>query len=163
MKLRSLVLAAAAVGSVGVAVVLFQRLAVPAQPPHTLLHPNDRRLIGQGERIYQVRCAACHGANLEGQADWRERGPSGLLPAPPHDESGHTWHHPDEQLFQITKLGVAKAAGLPDYKTAMPAFEGVLSDEEIIAVLSFIKSRWPVAVREKHERINAQYEAARQP
>ncbi len=161
MKLRSLLLAAAAVGSVAVAVALFQRFAVPAQPPHTLLHPNDRRLIGQGERIYQVRCAACHGANLEGQADWRERGPNGLLPAPPHDESGHTWHHPDEQLFRLTKLGVAKAAGLPDYKTAMPAFEGVLSDEEIVAVLSFIKSRWPVAVREKHERINAQYEAAK--
>lgn len=142
--------------------MLFQRLAVPSQPPGVpLLRPDDRRLIGQGERIYQVRCAACHGANLEGQADWRERGPDGLLPAPPHDESGHTWHHPDEQLFKLTKLGIAKAAGLKDYKTTMPAFEGVLSDEEIVAVLSFIKSRWPASVREKHDRINAQYEAAK--
>jgi mono/diheme cytochrome c family protein len=163
MKLRPLVLAAAAVGSVAVAAVLFQRSAVLPQAPHALLRPDDEKLLVQGERIYQARCAACHGANLEGQPDWRERGPDGLLPAPPHDESGHTWHHPDEQLFRLTKLGIARAAGLPDYETAMPAFEGVLSDEEIVAVLSWIKSRWPPAVREKHERINAQYEAARQP
>ncbi|WP_066340843.1 c-type cytochrome [Azohydromonas lata] len=162
MKFRSLVLAAAAVGSVGMAVVLFQRHAVPAPPPHApLLRPDDRLLVGKGERIYQVRCAACHGANLEGQADWREPDVNGLMPAPPHDESGHTWHHPDEQLFKLTKLGIAKAAGLKDYKTAMPAFEGVLSDEDIVAVLSFIKSRWPASVREKHNRMNAQYEAAK--
>jgi mono/diheme cytochrome c family protein len=72
------------------------------------------------------------------------------MPAPPHDASGHTWHHPDQLLFDITKHGVAKAAKLPGYDTAMPAFDGVLSDAEIVAVLSWIKSQWPAEIR-KHQ------------
>ena len=84
------------------------------------------------------------------------RGPDGLLPAPPHDASGHTWHHPDEVLFRITKHGVASVAGDPGYKSSMPAYDGQLSDAEIVAVLSWIKAQWPAAVRQKHDQINAQ-------
>ena len=43
-----------------------------------------------GAQLYAENCASCHGANLEGQADWRSPGPDGRLPAPPHDETGHT-------------------------------------------------------------------------
>ena len=77
-----------------------------------------------------------------------------MLPAPPHDETGHTWHHTDEVLFELTKYGLAKMSGLTDHKTNMPTYEGVLSDEEIIAVLSFIKSRWPEDVRNRHDEMN---------
>lgn len=97
---------------------------------------------------------------MQGQPNWRQRGPDGLLPAPPHDASGHTWHHGDELLFRITKFGVAKVANLNDYATAMPAFEGVLSDEEIIAVLSWIKSQWPTEIRARHDKFNAQVQHA---
>ena len=79
------------------------------------------------------------------------------MPAPPHDETGHTWHHPDQVLFDITKLGIVAAANLKDYKTVMPIYEGVLSDEEIIAVLSFIKSTWPGEIRAGHDEMNARY------
>lgn len=79
------------------------------------------------------------------------------MPAPPHDETGHTWHHPDEILFKITKLGIVKAANLKDYKSAMPAYENILSDAEIIAVLSYIKSTWPDEVRAGHDEMNARY------
>ena len=79
------------------------------------------------------------------------------MPAPPHDETGHTWHHPDQVLFDITKLGIVAAANLKDYKTVMPIYEGVLSDEEIIAVLSFIKSTWPEEIRAGHDEMNARY------
>ena len=94
-----------------------------------------------GERLYLDNCASCHGANLEGQPDWRERLPTGRLPAPPHDASGHTWHHSDRQLFRIVKEGLE--AIVPGYETDMPAFGGVLSDEEIRAVLDYIKGTWP--------------------
>ena len=83
-------------------------------------------------------------------------GPDGRLPAPPHDASGHTWHHTDDLLFRITKFGVVKAANLKDHVSAMPAFEGQLSDQEIVAVLSWIKSQWSPEVREKHDRMNEQ-------
>jgi len=118
------------------------------------LRPDDAAVLAQGQRVYVAQCAACHGARLEGQPNWRERGPDGKLPAPPHDATGHTWHHPDDVLFRITKHGVAKAANLKDYVSAMPAYEGVLSDEEIVAVLSWIKAQWPTGIRARHDELN---------
>ncbi len=124
------------------------------------LRPDDRRLLALGQQVYMAQCAACHGQKLEGQPNWRERGLAGRLPAPPHDASGHTWHHPDELLFRITRNGVAKAAGLKDYDSAMPAYEGVLSDDDIVAVLSWIKSQWPAEVQALHNKVNRQAQAA---
>ena len=63
------------------------------------------------------------------------------MPAPPHDESGHTWHHTDAVLFGITKYGLVNYAP-PGYQSDMPAYAGKLSDDEIRAVLSFIQSHW---------------------
>jgi mono/diheme cytochrome c family protein len=125
----------------------------------TRLRADDARVVAQGQAIYAARCASCHGANLEGQPNWQMRDARGRLPAPPHDAKGHTWHHPDEVLFRITKHGVAKAANLPGYESDMPAFEGVLTDEEIVAVLSFIKSRWPQRNRRAQEEVNAAHHA----
>lgn len=65
--------------------------------------------------------------------------------APPHDATGHTWHHPDRELFLITKNGLG--AVVPGYESDMPAVESVLSDEEITAILAYIKSTWPNEAR----------------
>ena len=97
--------------------------------------------------MYGQHCALCHGANLEGEPDWRQRKTDGTLPAPPHDETGHTWHHSDELLFRLTRDGLGAIAG-DDYRSAMPAYAGILSDQEIWAVLAYIKSRWPVEIQE---------------
>lgn len=157
---RGLVLALVGLLAVaGLAWLLFGGLRTPSRDAHAL-RPSDAPTLALGRQIYQARCAACHGAQLQGQPNWRERGPDGLLPAPPHDASGHTWHHRDELLFRITKYGVAKAANLKDYATAMPPFEGVLSDEEIDAVLSWIKSQWPAEIRARHDKFNAQAQQA---
>jgi mono/diheme cytochrome c family protein len=125
----------------------------------TRLRPADAATVALGRKVYDMHCAACHGAQLQGQPNWRERDATGRLPAPPHDRTGHTWHHPDEVLFRITKHGVAKAANLKDYVSAMPAYEGVLGDAEIVAVLSYIKSTWPADIRRKHDELNASAEA----
>ncbi len=102
----------------------------------------EAELAKTGEAIYAAHCAACHGAKLEGQPDWRQRLPNGRLSAPPHDESGHTWHHPDRVLFAITKNGMVPPYAPPGYESDMPAFAGRLSDDEIRAVLAYIKSHW---------------------
>ena len=112
----------------------------------------DPAQLASGRRLYDENCAACHGTELEGQANWRQRDPDGLLPAPPHDETGHTWHHPDWQLFEITKRGTAAIVG-SDYQTAMGPFGNVLSDDEIRAVLAYIKSRWPENIRARQAEI----------
>ena len=132
------------------------------QPPRGIsLQPDDAAVVRRGAAVYRAHCAACPGAPLQGQPHWRERGADGLLPAPPHDASGHTWHHPDEVLFRLTRNGVAKEARIPDYKTAMPVYEGVLSDADIVAVLSWIKAQWPADIRERQERIDAEHLRAR--
>ena len=118
------------------------------------LTTDDASVLASGQQLYAARCAACHGAQLQGQPHWRERDARGRLPAPPHDASGHTWHHPDQVLFDITKYGVAKAAKLKDYDSAMPAFEGVLSDAQIVAVLSWIKSTWPPRIRDLQRQVD---------
>jgi len=108
----------------------------------------DAQLVARGERLYARHCAGCHGGHLEGQPDWQSRNAQGRLPAPPHDEHGHTWHHDDQVLFDVTKYGLAKVAP-PGYQSDMPAFEGTLTDRDIIAVLAFIKSGWPAVIQDK--------------
>ncbi len=117
------------------------------------LNYTDKATVVAGRKLYIQHCASCHGLNLQGQKNWRTRKPNGRLPAPPHDVSGHTWHHSDQQLFTLTKFGPAKIAG-GDYQTDMPSYDKTLSDNEILAVLAFIKSTWPLAVRERHDQIN---------
>ncbi|MCA1493422.1 cytochrome c [Ensifer sp. NBAIM29] len=117
--------------------------------------------IALGKTLYAKHCAACHGPNLEGQRDWKSPLPSGRMPAPPHDASGHTWHHSDGMLFRITKEGPAAVVG-GGYQSDMPAFGKVMSDKEIRAVVAFIKSTWPEQERayqaelSRHERETTQ-------
>lgn len=110
--------------------------------------------LALGQRLYVQHCASCHGKNLEGEPNWRRRKPDGKLPAPPHDATGHTWHHSDKLLFRIVKFGTASIAPR-GYKTDMPGYKDVLSDDEIRAVLAFIKSRWPTDIQRRHKAMSA--------
>jgi len=151
--------------AVGVALVLIASAAglwfssVRSEAARHRADPGDLGQVALGEAVYLTHCAACHGAKLEGQPNWRERKPDGKLPAPPHDETGHTWHHADDQLFRLTRLGVKPPLAPPGYLSDMPAFDGVLTETQIWAALAFIKSKWPIGIRDRQERIN---EAIRQ-
>lgn len=127
--------------------------AFRTDPALTNADASDVQLVALGRNVYKAECASCHGANLEGQPNWRSRLPDGGLPAPPHDETGHTWHHADQLLFEITKHGGAKNAP-PGFVSGMPAFGGKLTDREIWATLTYIKSKWPAQVRQRQAKIN---------
>ena len=144
-----LFLGAAAIAATAAAVWTFWPTGSPGRAD-----PKDERQVALGEAVYRQHCASCHGAELEGQPNWRVRKPDGRLPAPPHDESGHTWHHPDEILFRITKLGLRPPLAPKGYDSDMPAFGQTLSDEEIWAALAFIKSRWPPDTRARQNSLN---------
>ena len=114
--------------------------------------------IATGKRLYQQNCASCHGVDLKGQKNWRKANADGSFPAPPHNEEGHTWHHNDEVLFNYTKLGGKGIADLMGYKnpnSRMPAYKDRLSDEEVWAILGYIKSTWPHKIRDIQAKKNA--------
>lgn len=117
----------------------------------TSANPNNPRAIALGKQVYAAQCASCHGANLEGQPNWQQPLPTGGMPAPPHDATGHTWHHNDVSLFTTVKYG-GQATAPADYKSNMPALGGVLSDTEIYAVLAYIKSTWPADILEAQQQ-----------
>lgn len=109
----------------------------------------DPAVISQGKELYAQYCAECHGADLKGQLNWRAPDANGIYPAPPHDATGHTWHHPDALLLEI----IANGGSMPT--TAMPGFGDKLSEEEMRAVLTYIKSYWG------HEEVEFQEEVTR--
>ncbi|QPC85095.1 cytochrome c [Phototrophicus methaneseepsis] len=103
-----------------------------------------------GQRVYGQNCAACHGANGQGQfpENPRARDASGRYGAPPHDDNGHTWHHDDDLLYQIVREG---GMGNPEDFNPMPAFGERLSDEEIEAVIFYIKTFWTEEQRQNQQ------------
>lgn len=144
--------AAGLLAMAGVGVVLWP--ATATQAPGQILRWQDAAVVAEGAAIYAAHCAACHGQNLGGQPDWQIRGADGRLPAPPHDPSGHTWHHPDAQLIDITTRGTAAVVG-GGYESDMIGFGDILTGDQIVAVLSYIKSTWPPEIVTIHDDINA--------
>lgn len=133
----------------GIFFLLWDRFPIDA------LNPQRRAAFAMGEAVYRAACTSCHGFELEGQPNWRQPGPDGKMPAPPHDASGHTWHHSDEVLFNLTKFGL-QAYVSESYQSDMPAFEGILSDHEIWAVILYIKSTWSEEIRRSQASRNNQ-------
>lgn len=114
-------------------------------------HELDDRDLFNGQSLYAEHCASCHGANLEGQPDWRTPDEDGVLPAPPHDETGHTWHHDNQLLFEYTRLGgeeALAARGVTGFASGMPGIGDVLTDDEIWDILAYIRSTWSERVQE---------------
>ena len=117
-----------------------------AVPPRPTVSPEE---IALGEDVYALQCASCHGVNLEGQPEWKFQNDDGAFRAPPHDESGHTWHHGDPTLLEAIYAGGARFADMDIGGTSdMPPFGEILSDAEIRAVLAYIKSSWPEEIQE---------------
>ncbi|WP_170399995.1 c-type cytochrome [Ruegeria arenilitoris] len=148
MKSRTiLALVLTGIVAIGAAVAWLASSSTQAGPP---LQPTESDAL-KGAVLYAEFCASCHGANLEGQPNWRAPNEDGTLPAPPHDETGHTWHHGDALLFDYTKQGgaaVLEARGVSDFASGMPGFGDSLSDQQIWDILAYVKSTWPKRIRE---------------
>lgn len=97
--------------------------------------------VTEGRQIYEQYCAACHGWQGEGAADWNKPDEKGEMPPPPHDETGHTWRHSDAMLFRMIAEGWRHPFNKTDRLT-MPAFEDTLTDQEIQSVINYLKTLW---------------------
>jgi mono/diheme cytochrome c family protein len=107
-----------------------------------LFPSSGSRDLNRGAAIYSQACASCHGADLQGQPDWRVAMANGRLRAPPHTVDGHTWHHSDSVLLEIMTRGTAAVVG-GGYESDMPGFGESHSQQELEDVLAWIKTHWP--------------------
>lgn len=154
MSRRPVIALAAGIAVLGATGLVLAGFAFAPARPKWVVPGDDPQEIAAGAKLYQANCASCHGLHLEGQPDWQEPGPDGLLPAPPHDATGHTWQHSDAELTELVTHSVASFAPA-GYKTAMPAFEGRLTPAQIHATIAYIKSTWAPGIRA--------YQAAQNP
>lgn len=111
--------------------------------------PVDPAQLATGQQVYDANCAACHGLKGEGQPNWRVPVNS-VYPAPPHDSSGHTWHHSDQVLLEV----IAQGGSLPN--SAMPAYGETLTVDKREAVLAYIKTFWSKRERESQAKMSRQ-------
>jgi mono/diheme cytochrome c family protein len=118
---------------------------------------DNAKLVNAGRGMYMAACSSCHGRRLEGQALWQVMDQYAGRRAPPHNATGHTWQHSDEAIFVKTKFGLfpSEPARARPY---MPAFAGHMTDDDILAVLAFIKSSWPVGIRASQAMLNPERE-----
>jgi mono/diheme cytochrome c family protein len=122
-------------------------VATTASPPAShFADADDAALVTRGHVVYRNFCSMCHGRHMEGQALWQADDADRWRRAPALAKSGHAWRRSDEDLFHITKFGryASISATAP---SAMPGFARDLTDDDILAVVAAIKSRWPTPLR----------------
>ena len=130
--------------------VYLKSIAEPAPraaAPSTLPGTESSLLISLGKTVYDARCASCHGAMGEGK--------------PPH------WpplanNQSIEMESAVNPIRMVLNGGYPPGTKGnprpygMPPFAGLLSDNEVAAVVSYIRTAWgnrgtPVSAREANE------------
>ncbi|HEY6924806.1 MAG TPA: SCO family protein, partial [Steroidobacteraceae bacterium] len=114
---------------------------------------DDPAKVTAGKVLYTSHCARCHGRQRQGQPLWQLQDQFAGRRAPAHDQTGHTWAHSDDDLFWMTRDGrfPAAAAEAPSY---MPAFHDSLPDEQIIAIIAYLKASWPIGLRISQAMLN---------
>lgn len=104
--------------------------------------PVDATELDEGFEHFHSMCVECHGAP---GFDRSESG-QGLNPLPPRlEEEAHEWT--DAELFWIVKHGIRLAG--------MPAFGPTHTDEEIAAIVGFIRVMETLTEEEYAERVRA--------
>ena len=102
-----------------------------------------------GKALYYTHCASCHGNNLQGQPKWKTSlDEDGHNYAPPLNGTGHTWHHSEEQLYNIIRYGLTFYN--QNYKGKMKGNDQ-LSDGDVLSILEYIKSVWPESIQKKYK------------
>lgn len=97
---------------------------------------SDPTSVANGKVLYQQYCQACHQKDGVGEKEI-----PGLLTRPgyltamPLNESSHAWHHTDDQIIDTILNGLKRT-------NRMPAWQGVITDQQANEVLAYLKSLW---------------------
>lgn len=82
--------------------------------------------LSEGARIYEARCAVCHGGGRQRISPLRTK-----FSPPVPQIINRVPRDPDANLWWLTKHGVRL--------TGMPAWDGILTDDEMWKTISFLK------------------------
>ena len=144
---RNLIVVFAIVCMLAVGVLVARTSSRSVAPNVDRADAANTALVARGRQVYATRCASCHGGDLQGEPGWPQPRANGSLPIAPLDQNGAAWQHDDQWLFTTIKLG-GQATAQPGSTSLMPAFDGGLSDADIWAVISYIKSTWPEHIQQ---------------
>ncbi len=108
-------------------------------------HSNSAETLARGAKSYTISCQPCHGDRY---------GKGSIGTAHPHNEMGHTWHHPDAQL----KEWILHGKPGPGF-SIMPGFK-YLREHDVEAILALIKTWWTDEQREIQEDISRRSQEA---
>jgi mono/diheme cytochrome c family protein len=148
-------------------VIFFVALAACSsarQPSITLVAPESLAtsefadpVLRQGQIDYNTHCGHCHGYNGEGQIGeiLQTARQQGMRPVPPHNADGNTWRYADQLLVRLIKEGVSN----PLDQFPMPGYAGVLTDEQIMGILAYIKLWWTDEQRAYQAQVTANLQA----
>ena len=104
--------------------------------------PETASTISQGDVLYQVNCAVCHGVTAAGDGalvlslDDTEYG--GRPPA--LTNAGPIANKSDGEVYQVISKGFGGAYGLPPDRFLMPAWEKLLTPAERWAIIRYLRS-----------------------
>ena len=118
-------------------------LACGGEGPEPEPAPSPTAIPRREAQIYAQTCQWCHGD---------QEGVGGRPDSPPHNQRGHTWHHPDAQLLDWVLNGKPF--------TAMPGFTGILTQQDAEAVLAYVKTWWTEEQRRAQADVSRRYQEA---
>jgi len=117
-------------GALLVGVIVFGYNSTDRTPTTGIANPlpNDTATLARGQQLFAQNCAVCHGAGGKGD------GPLGqnLNPRPVDLTGSHLTTHTDGDLYWWIGHGIAG--------TGMPSFTGTLPDQDIWALIRYIRS-----------------------
>jgi putative copper export protein/mono/diheme cytochrome c family protein len=118
------------VGALLLGVIVFGYNSTDRTPTTGIANPlpNDTATLARGQQLFAQNCAICHGAGGKGD------GPLGqnLKPRPVDLTGSHLTTHTDGDLYWWISHGIAG--------TGMPSFTGTLTDQEIWAIIRYVRS-----------------------
>ncbi len=118
-------------------------LFIPATPMSFYRSPTgfSADSIAAGAALYPQHCASCHGSTGKGDGPLAAK-----LPVPPADLTApHLWGHTDGELFGWLHDGIEN----PEGGLSMPGFGTTLDDDQIWALIDFIRARNPSTPHDK--------------
>lgn len=141
------------------AALLLIAACAPSDPGSTIKGVSyNAEQIAQGRVYYEQTCAACHGVDGRGQFPEAPFEPdaTGRLGAPPHNETGHTWHHSDELLLRYVVEG---GFSDPNNFYTMPRWDSLYDRDDAALIIAYIKTMWTEEQRIYQQRVTLDEEA----